>query len=333
MSNSCTRAAMVPISRRVRAYFAPVNRLSQSPAIFDPAKVGMFELAAPPAPWIDLGWIDNFERYSGSNTETVRSGPSSGASLQYRSSLDANVEFDFREWGKLQMALAGGVQHMNVLATDPNADPQPLGGTPIGAVAVLAGSTATEIQVGAGAVNGFAQGDLIAVDIDYTQQTGYVGSGVAGAFVRNPGDVLMDPNYIRRITFNIGRVAGTTATSVLLEQALLGGTPANGAAVQRVVAFADREGGAFFQEWSAVFVLEEQTGGRICFYYPRLSPSTPSVKGPSGFQREKRIDISEPIAAMALHGAFVALPYSDQNDGEVAICYRSYFPATGAALY
>src|SRR5438067_3729310 len=119
MSNSCTRAAMVPISRRVRAYFAPVNRLTQTPAIFDPAKLGMFELEAPPAAWIDLGWIDNFERYSGSNAEILRSGASSGASLQYRSSLEARVEFDFREWGKLQMALAGGVQHMNVLAADP----------------------------------------------------------------------------------------------------------------------------------------------------------------------------------------------------------------------
>jgi hypothetical protein len=283
MSNSCTRAAMVPISRRVRAYFAPVNRLSQSPAIFDPAKMGMFELAAPPAPWIDLGWIGNFVRYSGSRTETLRTGPASGASLQYRSSVDAHVEFDFREWGKLQMALAGGVQHMNVLAADPNADPQPIGGTPVAAVAVLAGSTATEIRLGAGAVNGFARGDLIAVDIDYTQQTGYVGSGLAAAFVRSASDVLMDPNYVRRVTFNVGRVAGTTATSLLLEQALLGGPPANGAAVQRVVAFVDREGGSFFQEWSAIFVVEEQTGGRICFYYPRLSPSTPSPTRPSGY--------------------------------------------------
>ena len=333
MSNSCTRAAMVPVSRRVRAYFAPVNRLSQSPAIFDPAKVGMFELVAPPAPWIDLGWIDNFARYSGSRTETLRTGPASGASLQYRSSVDAHVEFDFREWGKLQMALAGGVQHMNVLAADPNADPQPMGGTPVAAVAVLAGSTATEIRLGAGAVNGFARGDLIAVDIDYTQQTGYVGSGLAAAFVRSASDVLMDPNYIRRVSFNVGRVAGATATSLLLEQALLGGAPANGAAVQRVVAFADREGGSFFQEWSAVFVLEEQTGGRICFYYPRLSPSTPKVNGPTGFQRENHIEISDPIAAVALHGAFAALPYSDRNDSEVAVCYRSYFPAPGAALY
>ena len=35
---------------------------------------------------------------------------------QFRGPLEARVEFDFREWGKLQMALAGGSEHMNVLA-------------------------------------------------------------------------------------------------------------------------------------------------------------------------------------------------------------------------
>jgi hypothetical protein len=333
MSHTCTRAAMVPVNRRVRAYFAPVNRASASPTIFDPAKDGRFELSAPPAPWIDLGWIDNFERCSASSGEVLRTGAASGGSLQYRSSAAGQVEFDFREWGKLQMALAGGAQHMNILAADPNADPEPLGGTPVPAVAVLAGSTASEVQVGAGAVNGFARGDLIAVDLDYTQQTGYVGSGLAGAFVRNPADVLMDPHYIRRVTFNVGRVAGTTATSLLLEQALLGGAPSTGAGVQKVIAFADREGGSFFQEWSAVFVLEEQMGGRVCFYYPRLSPATPSGNPALGFRRESRIEIAGPIAAIALHAAFVALPYSDRNDGEIAVCYRSYFPAGSAALY
>jgi hypothetical protein len=333
MSQNGTRAAMVPVTRRVKAYFAPVDRETESPAIFDPAKMGWFELRAAPAPWIDLGWVDNFERFCGSATETIRTGPAKGASLQYRSALDSRVEFDFREWGKLQMALAGGAQHMNVLAADPNADPQPLGGMPLPGIAVLEGSSATEIQVGAGSVNQFASGDLIAVDIEYAQQTGFVGAGVAGAYVRSPTDVLMDPNYIRRVTFNVARVAETTSTSLLLEQPLLGGAPANGALVQKVIAFTDREGGSFMQEWSAIFVLEEQAGGRVCFYYPRLSPSTPGARGASGYERERKIEISEPLAAVALHAAFVALPFNDRNDGETALCYRSYFPSRSAAAY
>ena len=101
MSQSRARAAMVPVTRRVRAYFAAVDRATESPAIFDPAKMGLFELEAPPPPWIDLGWVDNFDRISGTMTECMRTGPVNGASVQFRASLDARVEFDFREMGKI----------------------------------------------------------------------------------------------------------------------------------------------------------------------------------------------------------------------------------------
>ena len=87
----------------------------------------------------------NFERYYDTPTEPVRSGPNALAVAQFRGPLEARVEFDFREWGKLQMALAGGSEHMNVLATSPGAVPAPSGGMPVPGVAALAGSSATEI--------------------------------------------------------------------------------------------------------------------------------------------------------------------------------------------
>ena len=49
-------SAVAPVTRRVRAYFAPVNRAAGVPALFDAAQTGGFTLDAPPAPWIDLGW-------------------------------------------------------------------------------------------------------------------------------------------------------------------------------------------------------------------------------------------------------------------------------------
>jgi hypothetical protein len=328
---------MVPISRRVRAYFAPVDRSTETPAIFDPGKYGAFPLDSPPAPWLDLGWIDNFQRISLTPAEPLRAGVRGAAAAQFRGALDARVEFDFRQWGKLQMALAGGSEHMNVLASDPNADAQPSGGTPLVAIAVLPGSTAGEVFVGAGSINLFSVGDIIAVDADYQQQTGYVGSGISAAFVNNPADVNRDPNYVRRVTFNLGRVAQLTAASLLLAQPLLGGAPSSGSGVQKVVAFVDREGGSFFQEWSALFVAEEESGGRICFHYPRLGPASSArptpVNSPALLQREQPIEISKPITTLALHAAFLALPHTDETDGQVAICYRSYFPALMAALY
>jgi len=359
---------MVPVTRQVRAYFAPVNRTTETPTIFDPAAVGMFALDSPPAPWLDLGWIESFERYYDTPTDVVRSSPRSLPAVQFRGPIEARVEFDFREWGKLQMALAGGSEHMNVLATSSSAAPVPSGGTPIAGVAVLPGSTANEIVFGPGAINDFRVGNLVAVDLDYQQTIGYVGSGISAAYVSNPATVNNDANYVRRVTFNVGRVVEVTATAVILAQPLLAGAPATGASAQIVVAFVDREGGSFFQEWSALFVVEAESGGRICFYYPRLSPNpgagsggvslnygtgwkpsesgggaktraaansrTSGAKSPSQqFRREEFTELARPLTTVGLHASFLALPFTDTNDGQAVLCYRSYFPAAMAAVY
>jgi hypothetical protein len=358
---------MVPVTRQMRAFFAPVNRTNESPTIFDPAASGLFALDSPPAPWLDLGWIEGFERYYETPADVVRAGSHVLPALQYRGPIETRVEFEFREWGKLQMALAGGSEHMNVLATSPSATPAPSGGTPIAGAAVLAGSTANQIVFGVGAVNAFAVGNLIAVDVDYQQQVGYVGSGISAAYVTDPVAVNRDLNYVRRVTFNVGRVVEVTAASVILAQPLLAGVPAAGASAQVVVAFVDREGGSFFQEWSALFVVEAESGGRVCFYYPRLSPNpgagsggvslksgaalkppktggtaknaTASVKASISksslhtYIREHFSEISKPLTSVGLHASFIALPYTDTNDGQTVLCYRSYFPAAMAAVY
>jgi hypothetical protein len=165
--------------------------------------------------------------------------------------------------------------------------------------------------------------------------------------------VNQDLNYVRRVTFNVGRVAEVTSTSVLLAQPLLGGAPASGASVQAVIAFVDREGGAFFQEWSALFVAEQESGGRVCFYYPRLSPNPGAASKTSAFGsgsnktltnnseaassgaflREEWVTLAKPLSAVSLRAAFLALPYVDPNDGQTVLCYRSYFPAAMAAVY
>jgi hypothetical protein len=271
------------------------------------------------------------------------------------------VAFDFCEWGKLQMALAGGSEHMNVLAPAAGSvSPAPSGGTPAAAVAVLAGSTASQLVLGASVASAFAVGNLLAVDLDYQQQTGFVGTGIAAAYVSSTSAVNQDANYVRRVTFNVGRVVEVTATSVLLAQPLLGGVPPAGASAQVVVAFVDREGGSFFQEWSALFVAEEESGGRVCFYYPRLSPNqgargqgqgefpllakaarsgapagraVKNLSGAGKFVREDFSTIAETWSAISLRASFLALPYTDPNDGQTVLCYRSYFPAAMAGVY
>ena len=71
--------------------------------------------------------------------------------------------------------------------------------------------------------------------------------------------------------------------------------------------------------------MEEDSGGRICYFYPRLSPITALSETAAGFQREENLEVTKPTAAIALRAAFVAMPYTDGNDSQPVLCYRSYF--------
>jgi hypothetical protein len=335
-TNAVLRSPMSPVVRGWRAYFAPVDRARGVPAIFDPARDWQFDPDAPPSPWIDAGWIENFARTQNTRFAAVRSGPKGAPAAQCRTELDARVEFDFRQWGKLQMALAGASEHMNVLAETVAATGAPSGGTAAAAVAVQPGSSPSEIVIGASGVASFNPGDLVAVDIDYTGQTGYVGTGVSAAYVKSV--VGLSADYIRRVTFNVSRVAQKTATSLILAQPLIGGAPSAAAKVQKVTAFTDREGGSFTPEWSGLFLLESESGARVCLYYPRLQPCSPSRESFAAIADPLRsapgvTDIPGPLSAIGLHASFTALPYADPNDGEPILCWRSYFPASNTAVY
>ena len=85
---------------------------------------------------------------------------------------------------------------MNILKPDLDADPT--GGTLPPPVPLLAGSTAMQLLIAPASLPSFAAGDLLAVDVDYVAQTGYVGSGIAAAYVAGPASVHFDANYIRR---------------------------------------------------------------------------------------------------------------------------------------
>jgi hypothetical protein len=313
-----TNVNLTPITRRVRAFFAPVDRTTETPASFDAS--APFELDSPPAPWTGLGDIVNFARTGATKISPLIAGARGAVAGQFRGALQARVAFDFLQWGKIQMALAGGSQHTNVLATDA-AGGSGTGNPTLPPVAVLAGSTASELILGLGAVDAFSTGDLLACDVDYQQQTGYIGSPIAAAYVKDAADVNRDRDYLRRVTFNVARVSAKTTTPLLLDQPLAGGAPATGASAQRVVAFADHEGGSFFQEWSALFVAEAESGGTVSFYYPKVQACAGAAETELEF---------DPFRASALHVELAALPVTDALDGEQVVCYRVYSPETSA---
>jgi len=316
-------AAVAPAARRVRAYFAPVNRAAGTPTLFDPAQFGGFALNAPPAPWVDLGWISQFVRKSGTKVDALRAGAPAITVGQVRAEIDATISLNFETWGRLQATLASGSQQTNLLTTATSAAPNGSGGLAAAPVPLLTGtgpaSTATSLNVGATAAATFGIGTLVAVDIDYTGQLGYIGTGVSAAYVQSAAAVAGDVNYVRRVTLNVGVVIAIAGGVLQLANPLPAGVPATGMQVSRLVGFCDREGASFFQEWSALFVLHGEQGDRILYHYPRLQAMQGSA--------ETADVLTAPLESIRLAAAFRALPVKDANDGETVLCFRSYLPA------
>jgi hypothetical protein len=318
-------SAPAPIARRVRGYFAPVNRSAQIPVLFDPSAQGQFNLDAPPAPWISLGWVQNFTRKPASRSGVLLTGIPASPLEQLRETVEAQVSLEFLSWTKLTMALATGSQHMNVLVPASGASAAADGAPAAPAVIPQSGSTATSILLASSDAASFSAGSIIAVDMDYTGQTGFVGSPVAGAYLRQ---AVTDLDYIRRVTFNVALVAEVSPTGLTLAEPLPGGAPATGEKVQVVTGFVDREGGCFYQEWSALFVMEGSQGERVFYYYPRLQTMAGAEEAviPLGGKQQGS------QSRVLLKGQFLALPVSDSLDGERVVCYRSFVPAANALV-
>jgi len=320
--------AAAPVVRRVRGYFAAVNRGTATPVLFDPAEMGGFSLNSPPAPWISLGWVQGFARKAASKTAPILTGVPAAVLEQTRETLDAQVSFQFLSWTKLTMALATGSQHMNLLAPAAGAGAAADGGTGAAAKVVLGGATATFLPLAGSDAATFTAGQTVVLDVDYTGQTGFVGTPVSGAYVKT---ALTDVDYVRRVSFNVAMVASVATTGLAgltLVDALPGGVPVTGMKVQAIEGFVDREGGSFFQEWSALFAMEGAQGERIFFHYPRLQ-SLGSAAEASSLLAGKS---GSTLARVLLEGSYRALPVTDPLDGERVVCYRGFLPAKSALV-
>jgi len=252
----------------------------------------------------------------------VRTGTAGVTQVQFRKLVDARVSLDFCEWGKLQMTVAASSQHMNVLESD-GTQPRASGGSAKPGQSLLAGSTASLILLDASVLGNYSVGELIVVDVDYATGITEMGTGITGGLAL--AGAQLDGDAVRRVSYNVGCVSAITATGLQLNAPLMGGAPASGARVQKVVAFVDREGASFFQEWSALFALEEESGGRVCFHYPRLQAAAPA--------EETVTELASGLHSTLLHAEFAAMASTDANDGETVVCYRSSVPAAGTPAY
>jgi hypothetical protein len=148
---------------------------------------------------------------------------------------------------------------------------------------------------------------------------------VAGAYVRQQ---VTDVDYIRRLTFNVALVSEVNSTGLVLAEPLPGGAPAAGTKLQAITGFVDREGGSFFQEWSALFVMQGSQGERVIFHYPRLQNTSGAEEAEIPLVPKH----SAGPARVNLKAQFMALPITDPLDGERVLCYRSFLPAARALV-
>jgi len=233
----------------------------------------------------------------------------------------------FKTWSKLSMALAVGSEHMNLIAPAAGGAANGSGSKGVAPVSLASGSTATFLAMTAADAASFVAGWMVVVDVDYAGQTGFIGSGVPAAYVQSAAAVNNDADAVRRVSFNAARVATIASGStpgLQLAQPLIAGVPASGMRVQPIVGFVDREGGSFFQEWSALFGVAGGQGERILFHYPRLQ----AVCGAA----ESSSPLVAPLERIALSASFRALPVVDANDGAQVVCFRSFLPSANTLV-
>ena len=305
-----------------RLYVAPVDRANALPVPFDPASMGRFSLASPPAGWLDAGSVVGLERTPDEGLTPVLSGAPATVKTQVRTSVQETVQWTFAAWTRIAMALSSGAQTMNLLATATGANANPSGGAAAAAIAVLAGSTATVLQVGAGSA--LVAGDVVVVDVDYAGTAGYLGSGAPGAYVQTAPSVV-DAHYTRRVSFNVGVVVDVTGGAITLAQPLPAGVPTTAMKVDAVQGFVDRAGGGFVPEWSALLLMDGVQGDRLLLHYPRLQPFGATAA-------EVAMQLASGVDRWRPQAKFRALPVTDANGGDAAVCFRTYLPAPMRAV-
>jgi hypothetical protein len=284
---------------------------------FDAASMGRFNLDTPPAGWMDAGVVSSVKRDPGESWKAVWSGAPAMVKSQGRSRVEEIVEVLLPGWTRLAVALSAGTQTMNLLKTAAGVTANPSGGTAVAAEIVGSGSTATVLQLGS--TTAVQAGDVVVVDVDYTGTTGYVGSGVAGAYVVTAPEAP-DVDFVRRVSFNVARVLSVDAGTVTLASALPAGGPDAGMKLSIVDGFVDRNGGSFAQEWSALFVVDGFQGDRLLLHYPRLQPT-------GGGSAENALEVAKGVARWRPVARMRALPVVDAVDGVGVVSFRSYLPA------
>ena len=317
-----------------RAYFAPFDvydsaqtfNTSIGPMMVD-LTTGPFDRGSLPSNFFDAGWIKDFKLTPESKVGSVRSGYRGAIHVQYKGQVGESFDFKFREYARLQYKLATGSSVINLLsgATPTTAGPVSASGAPT----TLMSSYAVAGGVGTLTVpssSGFAVGDWIVCDIDYNTATYGIIGDVGTPVFQN---AVTDVDYIRKTSDYVAKVANKTATTLVLDQPFAGGgssgnvVPQAGSKIQKIKGWTAREGGTYFAEWTALFLLDTIDGAQIAVYYPHVSVGQP--KDIAANWAIENIGTTD-LGGYELDASYVALAFDDPLDGETVVGYKGFYP-------
>jgi len=342
-----------------RSYFAPFNAAlaeQQSstilgPTIYDLEVTSKFiDSTSPPSGWFDLGYIKNFKFTPGSKVGAVKTGYRGVTRAKYRAEIEEKVSLVFKEASRMATKIATGSQVFNLLYSTASASTSsPVGSS--GMTACAMGASGYQVT-GAGSTSGsptlfvpsgsgslFSAGQYIVCDQDYNgTDYGLVGDNAVNLFQ----SAATDTDFIRKTSDYVACIK-SISTGVLGQDALVltgpfvgGGNaiqgatvytaPRAGAKVQRVVGFAQREGGTTLTEWSGIFVRDYIDGSQTLLYYPHLSPDSFG-----GFDDEN-LEGASSLQSSGKTASFEALGFDDPIDGETVVRYMAYYPAPNKNL-
>lgn len=322
-----------------RAYFAPFDQVSAvntsdtsvGPKMID-LSTGPFTTATIPAGFFDLGWIKDAKYTPQSKIGQVRSGYRGAVRVQYRGEVGEQLEFKFREYGRMQYKLGYGTNVLNLLS---GTSPSPNLTGPVSASGATAYPVAsgTFYQVIGGVAtlqlvtaSGFAVNDWIVCDVDYDPSTyGLVGDASTPIFK----NAVTDIDYIRKNSDYVARVTAVNGNTLTLDQPFVGGgglgnvTPQAGSKVQKIIGWAAREGGSFISEWSGMLLMDTVDAAQIVLYYPHLSIMQ-NRDGVAAWAIEN-IGTTD-LGGHEIDAIFNALAYDDPIDGETVVRYSAFYP-------
>lgn len=357
------RQNLLTVGSGWRAYFAPFNIITGaqgtqlpsnvSPTILDLQTSGPFDTNNPPAGFTDLGWIKEMKVTPESKIGIVRSGYRGAARSLYRGQVGESFDFKFREFSRMAWKIATGTSMFNLLQGTGLSIAGPLSasgsvtyamgalGYQASGAGLTAGSPTLFVPAGSGA--NFSPNDRIVVDLDYTPG----GAGLqpeAGIPILGVGQVT-DPDYIRKNSDFVARVVAVVSGAsggqdgLVLSQKIVGGgsaisgttpltSPPAGSKIQKIKGFAAREGGTFISQWTGLFIMDTMDGAQIALYYPHIAIG--QFKDIANWNIEN-IGTTD-MTGYELDCTMMSMAFDDPIDGETVVCYRAYYPVSGAEV-